>query len=292
MKGLALQRVELSDRLFETTPGLERVPLTWLDADDVPLAEEHARWPNGYCSGTVIGYWGRSADAVAIRYMPCLERVTWPTRLCGQHTLLVARPKPQSPTLWPNPVSAPAVIDLEPKPPKRVLAVLAAIKPEPEPPPKPPPPVPVPRAEWRCRDCGDKLESYRATHRCYRCDKLRRDASRLRPAKTRADLVVEAEERDRAADATASVTPYWRCIVCDKRMDERRSACTQCIEADRWREQPMDSPGMSRDMGDWPYVAASTNRRGETVVNGRVLPHNRFGESKWDQFGDTPELED
>jgi hypothetical protein len=73
-------------------------------------------------------------------------------------------------------------------------------------------------------------------------------------------------------------------------MTEPQSACQRCRLADHYREQP-DEPirTLTRDTGDWPHIVYHTNRRGESVVNGRILSHPRYGESAWDRFGDSPE---
>lgn len=166
----------------------------------------------------------------------------------------------------------------------------------PWPPPAPSPPVrPVERVgarpHRRCRDCGDLLDDWRVSDRCTRCLRVWNQGAAQRRAK-RLEADRERALSEHAQEAAAQVELFWRCVTCGTRMNERRSACARCIDEDRFREQPADTPGMSRDMGDWPHVAFSTNRRGETVVNGHVLRHRRYGESSWDRFGDTPELDD
>ena len=108
-----------------------------------------------------------------------------------------------------------------------------------------------------------------------RCNKVRLEASE--------------QQRDEAA-RTVRPPVVYRCLVCHASMPQPESVCQRCRDTDRYREQPDDSlPTLRRETGAFPHLAWYTNAQGESVVNGRVLPHPRYGESAWDRFGDTPD---
>lgn len=244
--------------------------------------------PPEYCPATVLGYWGQHSDATVIRYMPCIEPVAVPGRLCAEHTLLVVLPAP-APTLWPAPpASAPSPPPPPPPPAPKPKPKPPPPAPKPKPPPVPPPtpaPKPPPRPQTRCKDCGDLLDPWNQGIRCTRCYRLVQEAAKER--KRLAALDPDGPYR------VAYPPLVYRCLACHAKLDEPKPVCQRCIETDRWREQTDESmPSMVNDTGALPELSVHRNTRGEWVILGRVQKHARYGESTWDQFGYLPELDD
>lgn len=149
-----------------------------------------------------------------------------------------------------------------------------------QPPSSPPPlpsPAPLPPPRARCGDCGDYLPAHRQSPWCVRCNKVRLQAVQEAKPKVERPPVI------------------YHCLACRTRIDNPGLGprlCPRCCE-ERYVEQPSEDDGvLVRTTGTWPHLAFYTNRRGESVVKGRVLPHPRYGESRTDRLGDTPELDD
>lgn len=67
--------------------------------------------------------------------------------------------------------------------------------------------------------------------------------------------------------------------------------CESCLQTHSVAQEAHDEV-MQREDGLLPTLNLRITRRGEWVVHGHVLRHFRYGESKWDGFGDTPEWPD
>ncbi len=139
--------------------------------------------------------------------------------------------------------------------------------------------APTPRE--RCKGCADLLPAYRSIPWCVRCNKVR----------------LQAAQAARKQAQTQVVRPpkVYHCLACRTNIPDPGQGprlCSRCVE-ERYVEQPTDDDaGLRRTTGTWPHLAFYTNHQGESVVNGRVLPHPRYGESRMDRFGDTPEFDD
>jgi len=137
------------------------------------------------------------------------------------------------------------------------------------------PPPEAPREH--CRDCGDLLPRHRLIPWCVRCNKVRLQAAQKAKPKV---------ERPAAV---------YHCLACRTNIPDPGLGprlCARCAE-ERYVEQPTEDDGvLVRNTGAMPHLAFYMNRCGESVVNGRILPHPRYGESRMDRFGDSPELDD
>ena len=136
----------------------------------------------------------------------------------------------------------------------------------------------------RCIDCRDVLPSYRGVPRCRRCHRVyleglqaARDRERLLP-----QVLPEPQRRRVHCRACRTSIPYP-----GKDMPVLCASCRD-RQAAELAEDDKD-PVLRRTTGLLPHLAFYTNRQGESVVNGRILPHPRYGESRADYFGDTPE---
>jgi hypothetical protein len=157
--------------------------------------------------------------------------------------------------------------------------LIPAARTAPAPPPQRVAPAPPPQLAppGRCTDCGDQLPRWRQLPHCIRCNKVRLEAA------------AEARAREHRVRAQPQV---YHCLACRQRIGDPGHGprlCSRCL-TERYVEQPADDqPLLERSSGDLPRLAYHVNKRGESVVGGRVLPHNAYGRSRWDASGDTPE---
>jgi hypothetical protein len=145
--GIALQGIRLTATRFDQTPFLDRLPTSWIGAEDWAGLSDRMYQPDLYCPLTVNGYWGPASDRVVLRYMPCVDRGPLPGSVCAAHMAVIKQgPWPRRPT--PAPLTTP---------------------------------VPPTREKARCRDCGDILPGH-DRRRCSRCYKVWRQAEEARQA--------------------------------------------------------------------------------------------------------------
>ena len=104
-----------------------------------------------------------------------------------------------------------------------------------------------PTSERRCLDCRDILTHRRPARLCLRCERSRRKMS--------------DEEQDVFYRHIARA-PTYRCLLCDKQMEQAESICATCRTSERYREQP-DEPaiGFKSDGTGWPHLVYHTNQR-------------------------------